>query len=117
MIRRPPRSTLFPYTTLFRSQWWRSEPDTNVVQAAAEKARDLEDERRALLARLLGTAWEAGDLVNLPRPSRPGIVLDGPVRGMLPAGIKQAIQDGSLRSPERMQAFLHAPRQRVKQTC
>src|ERR1700738_4329918 len=25
-------------------QWWRSEPDTNVVQAAAEKARDLEEE-------------------------------------------------------------------------
>src|SRR3712207_8479614 len=24
MIRRPPRSTLFPYTTLFRSWWWRS---------------------------------------------------------------------------------------------
>src|SRR2546422_11778020 len=22
MIRRPPRSTLFPYTTLFRSLWW-----------------------------------------------------------------------------------------------
>src|SRR2546429_9002803 len=25
MIRRPPRSTLFPYTTLFRSAWRRSE--------------------------------------------------------------------------------------------
>src|SRR5205809_2897253 len=24
MIRRPPRSTLFPYTTLFRSAWWGS---------------------------------------------------------------------------------------------
>src|SRR5258708_27128794 len=24
MIRRPPRSTLFPYTTLFRSVWWRA---------------------------------------------------------------------------------------------
>src|SRR5690242_21614365 len=24
MIRRPPRSTLFPYTTLFRSQWFGS---------------------------------------------------------------------------------------------
>src|SRR2546430_17210329 len=24
MIRRPPRSTLFPYTTLFRSAWWES---------------------------------------------------------------------------------------------
>src|SRR2546422_4356039 len=23
MIRRPPRSTLFPYTTLFRSPWWK----------------------------------------------------------------------------------------------
>src|SRR5260221_5172196 len=23
MIRRPPRSTLFPYTTLFRSRWWK----------------------------------------------------------------------------------------------
>src|SRR2546422_6066174 len=29
MIRRPPRSTLFPYTTLFRSgvQGWRAHPD------------------------------------------------------------------------------------------
>src|SRR2546427_1360725 len=25
MIRRPPRSTLFPYTTLFRSQLWRQQ--------------------------------------------------------------------------------------------
>src|SRR2546427_6629943 len=27
MIRRPPRSTLFPYTTLFRSSWARLQPD------------------------------------------------------------------------------------------
>src|SRR3712207_8656402 len=26
MIRRPPRSTLFPYTTLFRSRWYSSSP-------------------------------------------------------------------------------------------
>src|SRR2546429_5243655 len=25
MIRRPPRSTLFPYTTLFRSKFWKDE--------------------------------------------------------------------------------------------
>src|SRR2546430_7978527 len=31
MIRRPPRSTLFPYTTLFRSQ---SDPNTHHVSAA-----------------------------------------------------------------------------------
>src|SRR2546425_8908717 len=29
MIRRPPRSTLFPYTTLFRSQRVLSRPDTD----------------------------------------------------------------------------------------
>src|SRR5436190_11181004 len=27
MIRRPPRSTLFPYTTLFRSSHWPAAPD------------------------------------------------------------------------------------------
>src|SRR3712207_8053869 len=31
MIRRPPRSTLFPYTTLFRSPSWRTSP-SNVVR-------------------------------------------------------------------------------------
>src|SRR2546430_13297892 len=29
MIRRPPRSTLFPYTTLFRSELWRVEERTS----------------------------------------------------------------------------------------
>src|SRR5947209_4270781 len=43
-------------------QWWRAEPDTNVLQVAMEKARVLDDERRALLTRLLGPSWESGDL-------------------------------------------------------
>src|SRR5258708_34480016 len=30
MIRRPPRSTLFPYTTLFRSKWNSTKPGTLV---------------------------------------------------------------------------------------
>src|SRR3712207_7259163 len=41
MIRRPPRSTLFPYTTLFRSQKdavaaWRSQRDDDAVAAALD---------------------------------------------------------------------------------
>jgi LysM repeat protein len=91
-------------------QWWRSEPDTNVLAAAAEKVRALEDERRVLLTKLLGPTWESGDLVNLPRPSRPGIVLDGPVLGALPTDVKQSIQDISLRSEERLQAYLNEQR-------
>lgn len=89
-------------------QWWRSQPDTNLVRVAAEKARAMEQERRALLTSLLGTNWETGDLVSIPRPSRPGVVLDGPVLGALSAETKQALQNVSVRSQDRMQAYLEA---------
>ena len=95
-------------------QWWRSEPDPAVMQVAAQKSKELEDERRALLARLLGTNWEAGDLATLPRPSKPGIVLDGPLLGTLPADTKQALEEINLRSQERMQAYLDAQRTQGK---
>src|SRR2546426_4795458 len=36
MIRRPPRSTLFPYTTLFRSQWQPDEPAFEAKRPNAE---------------------------------------------------------------------------------
>src|SRR2546428_6735657 len=40
MIRRPPRSTLFPYTTLFRSRPWRApEVERDVVAAVGVGAR------------------------------------------------------------------------------
>src|SRR3712207_7605340 len=35
MIRRPPRSTLFPYTTLFRSRWLIADGVTCSARAAA----------------------------------------------------------------------------------
>src|SRR5256885_15344728 len=40
MIRRPPRSTLFPYTTLFRSSCWRS-PRPLVQGQAGSSRTDL----------------------------------------------------------------------------
>lgn len=89
-------------------QWWRSEPDTNVLRAAIQKARELEDERRALLTSLLGNGWETGDLVSIPRPSRPGVVLDGPVLGTLSTETKKAIQDVNARSQARLNAYVDA---------
>jgi len=91
-------------------QWWRSEPDTNILQVAVEKSRALEEERRSLLTRLLGPAWEAGDLASLPRPSRQGILLDGPVLGALPTDTKQALQDINARSEAKIQAYVEAQR-------
>jgi LysM repeat protein len=91
-------------------QWWRSVPDPNVVRAAAQKVRELEVERRSLLTRLLGPNWETGDLVSIPRPSRPGVLLDGATLGSLSVETKQAVQNVSTRSQERMQAYLDAQR-------
>lgn len=92
-------------------QWWRSEPDAEVLAAALEKARELDEERRALLTRLLGPNWEARDLTNLARPSRQGIALDGPVLGYLPPETKEAIQEISARSEDRLRAYLEAQQQ------
>src|SRR5258708_13508403 len=38
MIRRPPRSTLFPYTTLFRSKYFL---EGNIVEGRPQYAKDL----------------------------------------------------------------------------
>src|SRR6266487_6901761 len=42
MIRRPPRSTLFPYTTLFRS-WPRSADDSSLATAELPTAQGAHD--------------------------------------------------------------------------
>src|SRR2546427_6501312 len=56
MIRRPPRSTLFPYTTLFRSVEAQSQCPTEVGQAQAmlkkvSKAQDIQAPRSLAGAR------------------------------------------------------------------
>src|SRR4051794_41285960 len=60
MIRRPPRSTLFPYTTLFRSLRLADELAARVVDHAA----DLADGAREARARLLDLGPQ---LVGAPR--------------------------------------------------
>ena len=92
-------------------QWWRSEPDPDLVAAAEKRLHMLDTERRALLSQLLGLTWETGDLVSLPRPSRPGLTLDGPILGYLPAELKQTIQEISTHANERLQAYLDTQRQ------
>src|SRR2546428_2099834 len=49
MIRRPPRSTLFPYTTLFRSLGQAALPDAPALGRGA-RARDVEERRPHLPA-------------------------------------------------------------------
>src|SRR3712207_8985739 len=60
MIRRPPRSTLFPYTTLFRSTAFRT-----AVEAAAAIASEMLDCRH-----LLAEMFERRGLDDVPFPKR-----------------------------------------------
>src|SRR2546429_1325328 len=63
MIRRPPRSTLFPYTTLFRShrQEQIAEPD-HTIEGRAELVRYVREELVLEFARLIELGVEAGQL-------------------------------------------------------
>src|SRR4051812_49573877 len=45
MIRRPPRSTLFPYTTLFRSRLWSPAPEIRVAEGTAPSPHPRGSER------------------------------------------------------------------------
>src|SRR2546426_12226989 len=72
MIRRPPRSTLFPYTTLFRSApravaWHRS--------VDAEHSNGQEDARRSRAGGAGATDGEVSE--GAPRPLRSGGALSG----------------------------------------
>src|SRR3712207_8739828 len=68
MIRRPPRSTLFPYTTLFRSKG-RSRP----LKALDDKAMDLasqDAELKAALFRFVDVVPACRNLDDLARQDR-----------------------------------------------
>src|SRR2546430_6247569 len=63
MIRRPPRSTLFPYTTLFRSHLRVSQLSASLADELEVKARvDDPDGLRAALARAGATLDFRGDM-------------------------------------------------------
>lgn len=93
-----------------QQEWWLSEPDPAVVKLAADKLVALDTERRGLLAKLLGDDWEGGDLASLPRPTRPGIALDGPILGSLTTDAKQTVENISVQAQDRMQAYLEEMR-------
>jgi hypothetical protein len=84
-------------------QWWKSSPDPALVQAAEEKVQSLEQERRDLLAGLLGANWnpEARELIA----ARAGITLTGPILGDLSAAVKLAVLDIVAAAQQKIEAY------------
>src|SRR3712207_8659390 len=62
MIRRPPRSTLFPYTTLFRSDALALDSDGHGVLVELRAQHPREAAQEAMLAGLLRRIGEGGDV-------------------------------------------------------
>src|SRR2546430_7151461 len=95
MIRRPPRSTLFPYTTLFRSV-------PQVSDGAAVKSRDAFD-RRSVLA---GHRSKRVKRAAVAEVERPGLEPDERVAGQALAALDALEQEPGLagRAQERVSA-------------
>lgn len=89
------------------SQWWKSEPSLDTTEAAFKKAAELEAERHALLAKLLGPNWN----IDITQPSERGTVsLDGPVLGSLPPETKFKLQQLALAASRRAIEYVEAQR-------
>src|SRR3712207_7058441 len=73
MIRRPPRSTLFPYTTLFRSAGPREELSLERPHHRIRLARGLVDEvvRKVRMRVCVHRVHDHGDPVLVTRPHEP----------------------------------------------
>src|SRR2546422_10773588 len=85
MIRRPPRSTLFPYTTLFRSEKFEEKLERypgNLPRAAVELAKDWRSDR--VLRRREGPLVGADPGHGYNISGSGGVV--GPGDGGLPVG-------------------------------
>jgi hypothetical protein len=84
-------------------QWWRSDPDPELVEAATAKIQSIETERRGVLTTLLGPGWDTESKALIA--ARAGITLTGPILGDLPATVKEAafiiIADGQ----EKIEAY------------
>ena len=61
MIRRPPRSTLFPYTTLFRSMWFGALPGAFGLGRAQPQRRGPPELMRRVGEEAPGTSQHRGD--------------------------------------------------------
>lgn len=87
-------------------QWWRTEPEISVASALQQKGRSLEEERRALIEKYLGT--DAAETEKGEALLWSNVQLTGPVLGNLPPEVHNTVQEICGRSIERHQGAFWA---------
>ena len=87
-------------------QWWRAEPEVSVAGALQQKGRGLEEERRALVEKYLGS--EAAEMERGEAMLWSNVQLTGPVLGALPPEVHNTVQEICGRSIERHQGAFWA---------
>jgi LysM repeat protein len=83
-------------------EWWRSTPSLEMQSNLLARAEEIESERQALLAKLLGPDWAKGRPKNDEMP----FGLAGPVLGALSDEVKASVQEIAQRSRARMTAYV-----------
>ncbi|HEY3913753.1 MAG TPA: hypothetical protein VGN61_04630, partial [Verrucomicrobiae bacterium] len=84
-------------------QWWRSDPDPDLVQAANAKIQSLDSERRELLTTLLGPGWDNESKAVIA--ARGGITLTGPILGDMSGAAKEAVFIIIAAAQEKIEAY------------
>lgn len=87
-------------------EWWKFEPDLDLVESALAKQQQLEAERRELLTALLGPAWD----VQARYRTSPGYntPLTGPVLGELAPETVLAVRQMEARAGKKQSDYLRA---------
>src|SRR3989442_15013108 len=106
MIRRPPRSTLFPYTTLFRSEFITPEEVADYAVMAIEGRPTGRDIVAALDAATAGPTYRAGiprshRIGRLSAPERPRNTRPGAHEVLRPPRLTRLWFEAGLCSPHR----------------
>src|SRR2546422_11738561 len=103
MIRRPPRSTLFPYTTLFRSRF---RPDQVVFGREHDRAVPHPPDRALWIVAAGGKAviTDLADGALVPQPAGPGPELRVVTPGIVVAAVARHVRGHRVPSRKRRSA-------------
>ncbi len=93
-----------------RREWWRSDPDPELVREAETRLKELEAERQILLATLLGPDWQTRRIALLEEEqARP---LDGEILGGIAPETRRQLREIEQRAARRLAELEAAARER-----